>query len=54
VTESRGGPVEETSGCVSSVERIQYPVDLSFLRDSRDKIWEFYIEPHEVARREKC
>jgi hypothetical protein len=46
--------VEETGGRVSSVERSQYPVDLSCLGDSRDKSQEFDIETHEAARSEKC
>jgi hypothetical protein len=54
VAESRGGPVEETGGHVSSFERSQYPVDLSRLGDSRDKGREFDIETHEAARSEKC
>jgi hypothetical protein len=37
VVESRGGPMDEIGGCVSSVERSQYPIDLSCLGDSRDK-----------------
>jgi hypothetical protein len=46
--------MEETGGCMSSVERSQYPIDLSCFRDSRDKSREFDIETHEAARSEKC
>jgi hypothetical protein len=45
--------MEETSGRVLSVERIQYLIDLSCLRDLRDKSREFDIETHEAARSEK-
>jgi hypothetical protein len=53
MAESRGGPMEEMGGCVSSFEGSQYPVDLSRLGDSQDKGQEFDIETHEVARSEK-
>jgi hypothetical protein len=52
--ESQGGLVEETGGCMSSFEGIQHPIDLSCLRDLRDKSREFDIETHEAARSEKC
>jgi hypothetical protein len=39
---------------VSSVERSQYPVDLSCLKDLQDKSREFDIETHVAARSEKC
>jgi hypothetical protein len=54
MVESRGGPMEETGGCMSSFERSQYPIDLSCLGDSRDKSRKFDIETHEAARSEKC
>ena len=53
MAESRGGPVEEIGGRVSSVERSQYLVDLSCFRDSQDKSREFDIETHEAVRSEK-
>jgi hypothetical protein len=46
--------VEEEGGHVSSVERSQYPVELSCFEDSCHKSQEFDIKNHEATRSEKC